>query len=110
MPKNNYNIFWTETAFNDIDSIIDYISEDSITAALDIYKRIKDKATSLISFPYRGRIVPELKFHNISTYRELIISPWRIIYKVEKDIVYILSVFDGRRNLEDLLLSRFIND
>ena len=87
MPKNDYTVFWTQTAFNDIDSIIDYLSDDSMTAALDVYKRIKDKATSLISFPYRGRIVPELKFQNITTFRELIISPWRIIYKVEKDVL-----------------------
>ncbi len=102
MPKNRYYVLWTETAFKDLEAIVDYISLDSKVAATAVYTRIKDKITSLVSFPLRGRIVPELQFHNIVTYRELIVSPWRIIYRIERDAVYILSVFDGRRNIEDL--------
>jgi len=59
--------------------------------------------------PNRGRVVPELKFYNIITYRELIVAPWRIIYRIENDTVYVLSIIDGRRNVEDLLLARLIN-
>jgi len=56
----------------------------------------------------QGRIVPELQYYSILTYRELINPPWRIMYKIEGNKVWVLAVFDGRRNLEDLLLDRFI--
>jgi len=101
-------VFWTETSYRDLDNIIDYISIDSIDNALTILYKIKEKAETLCSFPDRGRIVPELKFHNIENYRELILNPWRIIYKIEKDKVYVLSVLDGRRNIEDILLERLL--
>jgi plasmid stabilization system protein ParE len=58
--------------------------------------------------PLQGRIVPELRHYNILTYRELINSPWRIIYKIEEKKVWVLAVLDGRRNMEDVLLDRFI--
>lgn len=106
MPR--YTVFWTETAHNDLESIIDYISTDSIDNALNILYKIKEKAETLYSFPDRGRIVPELKFHNIENYRELILNPWRIIYKIDKDKIYVLSVLDGRRNIEDILLERLL--
>ncbi len=108
MPRSIYTVFWTETAHNDLEGIIDYISLDSVDNALNILYKIKEKAETLYSFPDRGRIVPELKFHNIENYRELILNPWRIIYKIDKDEVYVLSVLDGRRNLEDILLERLI--
>ena len=108
MPKSEYSVYWTITANNDLDGIIDYISDDSIDNALNKFYEIKEKAETLTSFPDRGRIVPELKFHNINNYREIILNPWRIVYRIDKNIVYVLFVLDGRRNIEDILLERLI--
>ena len=108
MPRSVYTVFWTEIAYNDLEVIIDYISNDSIDNALNVLYKIKEKAETLNSFPDRGRIVPELKFHNIESYRELILNPWRIIYRIDKNKVYVLSVLDGRRNIEDILLERLL--
>jgi len=44
----------------------------------------------------------------VGHYRELIIPPWRVIYRFSGDTVYVLSVLDSRRNLEDVLLERLI--
>jgi toxin ParE1/3/4 len=108
MPRLAYTVFWTEIAYNDLEVIIDYISNDSIDNALNVLYKIEEKAETLNSFPDRGRIVPELKFHNIESYRELIFNPWRIIYRIDKNNVYVLSVLDGRRNIEDILLERLL--
>ncbi len=107
MPSK-YDVFWTQTAQEDLITIIDYISADSIDNALNIFNNIKKQTSKLNKFPARGRIVPELKYQNINKYREIIISPWRIIYKIENDSVFVFAVFDGRRNLEDLLLQRLL--
>ncbi|MEK6194681.1 MAG: plasmid stabilization protein, partial [Deltaproteobacteria bacterium] len=40
--------------------------------------------------------------------RELIISPWRMIYRISEMKIYVLSVLDSRQNVEDILLKRLI--
>ena len=57
----------------------------------------------------QGRVVPELLSQGISLYREIVITPWRVIYKIERDRVYIVSVIDSRRNVEDVLLARLLH-
>jgi hypothetical protein len=42
------------------------------------------------------------------TFQELIEKPWRLIYRIAAHRVVVVSVLDGRRNLEDLLLDRFV--
>jgi addiction module RelE/StbE family toxin len=108
MSKGTYQVFWTQTAQQDLKKIIEYIATDSENQAKQIYLAIKQKAENLGQMPLKGRIVPELIFHNILTYRELISHPWRVIYKTEENKEWVLAVIDGRRNMEDILLDRFI--
>lgn len=108
MPRPKYRVSWTETAVGDLEDITVYIAVDSVGDALDVLAAIKEKAGTLLSFPERGRIVPDLKFHNIETYRELIINPWRILYRIHENNVYVLAVLDCRRNIEEVLLERFL--
>ena len=100
MPGPPFIVYWTKTAQKDLIEILDYISIDSVSRATKVFNNLKKKAQELERLPRRGRVVPELKFHNIESFREIIISPWRIIYKIEKNRVLILAVFDGRRNIE----------
>ena len=106
--NQTYEIIWAVVAENDLKEIIEYIATDSPANALKILKRIKQKASSLYSLPERGRIVPELQDQGILLYRELIIHPWRIIYRISEIKVYVLSVLDARQNVEDMLLKRLI--
>lgn len=103
-----YKVFWSETAEEDLKAIIEHIYDDNPQAARDSFKKIKTKASALHSFPQRGRIVPELKEHGILQYRELIIPPWRVMYRVSEQQIYVLSVIDSRRNIEDILLERLV--
>ncbi|MGD9070823.1 MAG: type II toxin-antitoxin system RelE/ParE family toxin [Desulfobacterales bacterium] len=107
--NKKYDVIWSNIAENDLKNIVEYIADDSPPNALKIFKRIKQKASSLYTFPERGRIVPELRDQGIIQYRELIISPWRILYRVTKMSVFVLSVLDSRRNIEDTLLKRLTN-
>lgn len=108
MTKRTYQVFWTQTAQQDLKRIIEYIATDSEMQARRVYLSIKDKADNLRQLPLQGRIVPELRYYSILAYRELISPPWRIIYKTEENKVWVLAVIDGRRNVEDILLDRFI--
>jgi plasmid stabilization system protein ParE len=106
--SRNYTVKWTATAGQDLDSIIGFIAEDRLDEAVKILERIRKKAGGLYVLPERGRVVPELKEQGIVLYREVIFAPWRIIYRISDQIVYVLAVFDARRNLEDILLERFV--
>lgn len=107
--SQKYKITWAHIAEKDLIEIIDYIAIDSPEYALKILKKIKKKASSLYSMPERCRIVPELKAQSITQYRELIEPPWRIIFRIVEKKIYVLSVLDSRRNIEDILLKRLVN-
>ena len=102
----SYQVLWTHTAQQDLTEIIDYIAQDSVDDALAILHRLETKAALLITLPNRGRVVPELFHTGISQYRELISTPWRIVYRVENRQVLIMAVLDSRRDLQTVLLSR----
>ena len=104
--KKRYEVIWSNIAEKDLIDIVEYISADSPSTALKSFKNVKQKASKLYSFPERGRVVPELRDQGIVQYRELIISPWRVIYRISEKSVYVLSVLDARQNIEDILLRR----
>ena len=103
-----YKVFWSEAAEDDLRSIIEYIYSDSPPAARESLKKIQSKASSLSLFPKRGRILPELEEQGILQYRELVIPLWRVIYRISEGRVYVLSVIDSRRNVEDILFEKLI--
>lgn len=103
-----YKVQWAGIAAEDLKGVILYIAEDSPADARIVFEKIKEKVLSLIQFPERGRVVPELQEQGVFLYREVIVSPWRIIYRISDTKVYVLSVLDSRQNVEDILLKRLI--
>lgn len=105
--NNKYEVLWVNIAENDLKRIINYIANHDLANARTILKRIRERASNLNHLPERGRIVPELREHGILQYRELIVPPWRIIYRItEGNAVYVLAVIDSRQNIEDILFNR----
>ncbi len=108
--SKKYQVAWAAAAQNDLKQIIEYIAVDSPANAQQILRKIRQKASDLYTTPERGRIVPELKDQGIYTYRELVVAPWRIMYRISDTTVFVLSVIDSRRNVEDILLDRFVRE
>ncbi len=106
--KPSYQVVWANIAEKDLQGIVSYIAQDSVSQALHILHTIKKSASSLYHTPTRGRIVPELHEQGIVQYRELVVSPWRIVYRISRQSVLVVSVFDSRRNIEDILLKRLL--
>ena len=99
---------WADPAKQDLAEIADFIACDDIAMAKRVVNIITTKAETLHVSPDRGRIVPELAKHGINTFRELVVSPWRVVYTIEQFTVYIKLVADGRRDLDDLLFRRIM--
>ena len=88
-------IILKQDAEEDLESIKNYISKDSIYYANETVDEIIDKTEYLLMFPYMGRKIPE--YNNIN-FRELIYKSYRILYKVNSNI-YILNVFHHSRDI-----------
>jgi addiction module RelE/StbE family toxin len=104
----NFTVNINKTAKNDLREIIKYIPKNNPMNAVKVLKKIEDRINSLNRFPERGGYVPELLKNNIKDYRQLIESPWRIIYKIDENIVNVLIIIDSRRNTQDVLIERLI--
>ncbi len=106
--KKRYEVIWSKGSEKDLIDIIEYIAADSPSRAVELFKEIRHRASSLHTLPLRGRIVPELQDQGIILYRELPVPPWRIIYRISEKTVYVLSMIDSRQNVEDILLKKLM--
>ena len=106
MP-DRYRVEWTPVAQTDVDEILAFIaSRDCVDAAMDVYETLMSKIETLVSQPARCRVPPEFLQLGVMTYHELIVSPYRVFFRIHGKQVGIIAVFDRRRDLEELLVQR----
>jgi len=60
-----YQIVWAGVAESDLREFIEYVAIDNPTNVLKILQKIKKRASSLHTFPERGRVVPEFQDQGI---------------------------------------------
>ncbi len=106
--RKKYKLRWAGPARIDLLEIAEFIAAQNPAAARNIVKAIRKGISGLSMAPKRGRVVPELAKNGIFKFRELIISPWRIVYNLEEKVVNILLVVDGRRDLQDVFFRRLM--
>jgi toxin ParE1/3/4 len=92
-------ILWSPQALLDLESIRDYISHDSPRYAELVVQRLVAAVERLESFPQSGRIVPE---RNAEDIREVILKPYRIVYRMRPGLVEIVTVFRATRMFPDI--------
>lgn len=92
------SIIWTETASDDIEGIRKYISKDSVFYANQFIKKLIDSTLKLEKFPEIGKPLPELPQ---LPYKEIIYKKYRIIYRFNKEYIYILTVHHSARLLSN---------
>ena len=108
MSRRRLRVEWTDVAREDLRGIVTHQAQTNADAARRVLAGVEQKAAPLKTSPMRGRFVLELLTFQIRTYREQIAPPYRIIYRFARNRVIVLGVFDGRRNLEDVLLDRLL--
>ncbi len=96
-------LIWTEPALDDLDAIADYVALDKPDAAASLVARVFERVARLGLHSSSGRRPPELPR---TPYREVVVGPCRIFYRVESDTVYILHVMRAERLLRPYLLQR----
>lgn len=96
-------IVWTEPALTDLEEIAEFIALDKPSAASGLVSDIFTKVEQLAEFPDSGRKPPELPRQ--SRYRELLVGPCRIFYRLDSSEVYILYVMRSERFLRKFILA-----
>jgi toxin ParE1/3/4 len=89
-------VHWTESAERHLDAIYNYIAQDSPTYALRIVDRLTRRSQQIADFPLSGRRVSEYDADDI---REVIESPYRIIYHLKPDQVDVIAVIHCARDI-----------
>ena len=89
-------IIWSPLAIDRTTEIAEYIALDNPTAAKKWIDLIFQEVELLVSSPKMGRVVPEIGSKQI---RELIIGNYRIIYRIEKINISILTIRHGKQIL-----------
>ena len=94
-----FQIIWSEQSRDDLRSIVLFIARDNPRVAETFGYLLMSKVDLLMQFPQLGRVVPE---ENDEAIREIIFRSYRIIYKVEKEIIAIVRVWHGARGEADI--------
>jgi len=89
-------VYWTHNAKRELHAIYDYVAQNSARYAQGMVDRITRKTHQLARLPELGAKVPEYSDESI---REVLVYPYRIIYRVSAARVDVLSVVHGARQL-----------
>jgi toxin ParE1/3/4 len=106
-----WKVVRSEAAVDDMLAIADDVCLAlGVDAALAVDDRLDAAIESLDELGERGRVVPELRVRGITTYRELVSLPYRILYRALAREVWIVAVLDHRRDLASVLHERARRD
>lgn len=94
------NVVWTDEAKAHLDGIYQYINRDVPLYATQMVDKLTRRVGQLIDHPRSGRVVPK---YDDESLRELIVNPYRLIYRLKPDRIDIIAVFHGAQQLPDTL-------
>jgi len=105
----SYHVFIISDAESDIFEIYRYIlTNDSQQSADYIYSKIQDICESLAKIPERGHYPPELSKIGVYDFREIHLKPYRIMYQIVGNKVFVHCVLHEKRDLQELLEKRLL--
>lgn len=89
-------LIWTRRAIEDVQSIRQFIAQDSPHYAELVIQRLIVSVERLPSLPQSGRVVPET---DDPTVREVIQGSYRIVYRLIREEIHIVTVHHAARLL-----------
>jgi toxin ParE1/3/4 len=95
-------LIWTEPALAHLDEIAEYIALDDARAAARLVNKVFEGGERLERFQNSGKRPAELAD---TPYREVVVPPCRIFYRVDRELVYILYIMRSERLLRAWLLA-----
>jgi toxin ParE1/3/4 len=104
-----FSVRLTHDAARDLEELYNYIAQhDSPRKAEAVLDRLDALLGELTESPDRGTHPKELITLGIREYRQVFFKPYRVIYRVIGNEVYIMLIADGRRDMQTLLQRRLL--
>jgi len=98
-----------EDAERDLIDIYHYVAtRDSPENAAYVLEQLESLCLALAALPRRGHIPPELDRIGVTDYHEVHFEPYRVIYQIIGQNVFVHCVLDGRRDIPSLLERRLL--
>jgi len=92
------NIIYTEQALNGLEEALGFIAQKVSNEKLIVIRnQILDKADTLLLQPNQGQKEPYLEHLGID-HRRIIVSHYKIIYRIVEEFIYIIDIFDSRQS------------
>ncbi len=109
MSPLRFQVLLTEGSERDLEALYGYIAEFDQPANADhVLDRLLQAVESLETFPERGAYPKELIALGIREYRQTAFKPYRVIYRVLGQQVFVYLIADGRRDMQSLLARRLL--
>jgi len=103
-------VFLTADATRDLEELYQYVALHDVPGKAEhVLTGIEKALGSLAESPERGAYPKELLALGIRDYREIFFKPYRVIYRVADDGVYVFLIADGRRDMQTLLQRRLLD-
>ncbi|MEW8357377.1 MAG: type II toxin-antitoxin system RelE/ParE family toxin [Candidatus Thiodiazotropha sp.] len=99
----------SEEAEQDLIDIYRYVAiHDSVEKAAYLLEQLEPLFSSLAELPMRSHIPPELDRIGVTNYREVHFKPYRVIYEVIGQDVFVHCIQNERRDMQSLLERRLV--
>jgi len=104
-----FSVLLTDDAVHDLEDLCDYIDLHDVPGKADyVLEQLEKAFNNLSENPHRGAYPKELLSIGVREYREIFFKPYRIIYRVMDNNVYVFLIADGRRDMQTLLQRRLL--
>jgi toxin ParE1/3/4 len=88
-------VVWAARARADLRLAVEYISRDSLQAAVRFGEAVVELTRSLADMPERGRVVPELGDPQV---REVLLARQRVVYEIFPEKIGVVPIIHTSRD------------
>ena len=105
----DFDVRLTRGAEIDLEALHGYVKGNQSAEQADVLlDRLLAAIETLETFPLRGSVPQELDVLGIREFRQILVDPYRLIYRVGGKTVFVMVIADGRRDMQALLERRLL--
>jgi len=98
----SYDIRYLPIAEDDLNEIVDYLSENSIKSANAFINDLEALEERLSAFPELGALSKDKRLRS-KGYRTIIIGEYLLFYTLHNERIYVMRIIHGKRNYLSML-------
>lgn len=105
----DFDVRLTRGAEIDLEALHSYVRDNRSAEQADaLLDRLLAAIETLETFPLRGAVPKELDAIGIREFRQILVEPYRLIYRISGGKVFVMVIADGRRDMQALLERRLL--